>query len=88
MRLRRYAEHEASVAAAALAWAQTSLAVLALLLVFCRMSYHNLLVMRGEALWNDPLNPRLVHLASREQPAAGAKGDPGGKNVDASQQRA
>jgi hypothetical protein len=51
----RYAADEGSVPAAVLAWAEVCIALLALCIVFARMSWHHLMVLRGKETWNDPL---------------------------------
>ena len=54
------AEVEDSVLSKALAWILMAMALLSLLVVFCRMSYHHIKVMRGVAIWNDPFGKVAV----------------------------
>mmetsp|Transcript_14077 Transcript_14077/g.29699 ORF Transcript_14077/g.29699 Transcript_14077/m.29699 type:complete len:111 (-) Transcript_14077:321-653(-) len=71
----KYAEGARSVPSEVLAWTLVSGAVAMTCAVFCRFSHHQIAVMRGRELWNDPLLKRYSQhsqhpqvMESRDQP--------------------
>ena len=59
-----------SVLSKALAWTLIAMAITSLIVVFCRMSFHHIKVMRGEAIWNDPYGKRKGKSEAEEEARA------------------